>query len=69
MSEPELPKDWWSVRDVAQYLGITPGAVRTYVSRGDMPPHERQIGLTNVWKPATIRKWNKRRPRKGQSQQ
>ena len=35
MPEPdELPRDWWTVADVAQYLGINASTVRTYL---DMP--------------------------------
>jgi hypothetical protein len=34
VSEPdELPRDWWTVADVAQYLEINASTVRTYVSQ------------------------------------
>jgi Helix-turn-helix domain len=63
----ELPRDWWTVANVARYLGIRPSTVRTYVSRGDMPPRDRRMGQrVNLWKPQTIIRWNAKRPRKGE---
>jgi predicted DNA-binding transcriptional regulator AlpA len=62
----ELPRDWWTVADVARYLGVKDSTVRTYVSRGDMPPPDRRMGQrVNLWKPQTIIRWNAKRPRKG----
>ena len=65
----ELPRDWWTVADVANYLGIKDSTVRTYVSRGDMPPPDRRMGQrVNLWKPQTIIRWHAKRPRKGERQ-
>jgi hypothetical protein len=62
-----LPSDWWTVADVARYLGIKASTVRTYVSRGDMPPPDRKMGQrVNLWKPQTIIRWHAKRPRKGE---
>jgi len=71
MPAPEsLPSDWWTTNDVATYLGVRPNTVRNYVAKGLMPKPDRRMGeRANVWKPATIRKWQAKRPRKGQAQQ
>ncbi|MBO0880027.1 MAG: helix-turn-helix domain-containing protein [Mycobacterium sp.] len=58
----DLPSDWWTTQDVATYLGVTPSTVRSYATRAQIPPADRRIGREPVWKPATIRKWNERRP-------
>jgi hypothetical protein len=55
MSDPfQLPSDWWTVRDTADYLAVSEGNVRTYVSRGEIPAPDRQIGRSNLRKPRTI---------------
>jgi len=58
-----LPSDWWTTSDVATFLGITPSTVRAYAARQQMPPADRRIGREPVWRPRTIRKWHKQRPR------
>ena len=64
MSDPaELPRDWWTVRDIADYLAVSEGTVRTYLARGEMPAPERRIGRSNLWKPRTILNWHESRPR------
>lgn len=65
MAESSLPTDWWTISDVATYLGIAPSTVRSYLARSQMPEPDRHIGRTAVWKPKTIRAWNSRRPRVG----
>jgi Helix-turn-helix domain len=42
--KPSSPRDWWTIADVARYLGIKASTVRTYVSRGDMPPPDGRMG-------------------------
>lgn len=56
---------YWAVPEIAKFLRITESSVRVYVARGDMPTPDHRFGATNVWKPATIRKWHAGRPRKG----
>jgi predicted DNA-binding transcriptional regulator AlpA len=58
-----LPEDWWTTRDVAAYLGVTPSTIRAYAARGQMPPADRRIGREPVWRPATIRTWHSQRRR------
>ncbi len=60
-----LPSDWWTTRDVASFLGVTPSTIRAYVTRQQMPAADRRIGREPVWRPATIRKWHEQRPRTG----
>jgi len=62
VSEP-LPTDWWTTRDVASYLGVTPSTIRAYAARGQVPGADRRIGRETVWRPATIRKWHSQRRR------
>jgi len=38
--------------------------IRTYLVRGKMPAPDQRIGVTNLWKPETIKNWAKNRPRK-----
>jgi predicted DNA-binding transcriptional regulator AlpA len=63
VTEP-LPRDWWTTRDVASYLEVSPSTIRAYVARGQMPAADRRIGREPVWRPATIRKWQSQRPRR-----
>ena len=56
---------FWTHRDIAEFLGITESSVRVYVAQGEMPPPDERYGVTNLWKPATIREWAASRPRKG----
>jgi excisionase family DNA binding protein len=55
VTEP-LPRDWWTTRDVASYLEVSPSTIRAYVARGQMPAADRRIGREPVWRPETIRK-------------
>jgi hypothetical protein len=62
-----LPADWWTTADVAAFLGVTPSTIRAYAARHQMPEADRRIGREPVWRPATIRKWHKQRPRAAQA--
>jgi len=59
--------DWWTMDDVAAYLGIAPESARRYrsrpVARGGLPKEDRMFGRTPAWKPATITAW--KRPGRG----
>jgi len=61
--------EWWTTNDVARYLKIEANTVRTYLVRGKMPAPDQRIGVTNLWRPATIKNWAKSRPRSGKSDQ
>jgi predicted DNA-binding transcriptional regulator AlpA len=61
----DLPSDWWSTADVASYLRVSESTIRSYVAREQMPKPDRRIGSVGVWRPATIRKWDAQRPRRG----
>lgn len=60
----QLPADWWTVEDVASYLGISSSTVRAYVVRDQMPAPDRRMGRMQLWRPKTIRTWHEKRPRK-----
>jgi anti-sigma factor RsiW len=64
----QLPRDWWTTRDVASFLNVAPSTIRAYVARHQMPEADRRIGREPVWRPATIRKWHSQRPRHAQSE-
>lgn len=66
--DSDLPDDWWTTQDVATFLGVTPSTVRAYMVREQMPPPDRRIGRTMVWKPPTIRDWHAARPRRSTKQ-
>ncbi|WP_344802660.1 helix-turn-helix transcriptional regulator [Microlunatus ginsengisoli] len=60
----ELPTDWWTTEEVATFLGVSSSTIRSYLARGQMPEPDRRFGRLPAWRPATIRDWNERRPRK-----
>lgn len=53
---PDPDADYWSIEDVAAFLGVSAATVRTYRSRdrGELPPEDKKFGRSPVWKPATI---------------
>lgn len=53
----------WSTVDVANFLGVAPGTVRAYSSRGQMPQPDGKIGASPWWWASTIREWQ--RPGRG----
>ncbi|MGH3096686.1 MAG: helix-turn-helix domain-containing protein [Streptosporangiales bacterium] len=66
--ESGLPQDWWTTNDVAAYLEVTPGTVRAYLARGQMPQADRRMGQMRLWRPRTIRHWASHRPRVNRAQ-
>jgi len=62
---PDPDADWWSIEDIATYLGVAPSTVSSYRSRGQMPAAERHFARTPVWRPATITAWHAQRRGKG----
>jgi hypothetical protein len=53
---PDPKADYWTIDDVAEFWEVKPETVRTYRARkrAYMPPPDRMIGRTPVWKPRTI---------------
>jgi hypothetical protein len=47
MAEP-LPRDWWTTRDVATFLGIAPSTIRAYVARGQMPEADQRASAASL---------------------
>lgn len=64
-----LPDDWWGTEDVATYLDVSPSTIRAYIARKQMPPPDRRIGRTPLWRPATITEWHEQRPRQPRADQ
>jgi hypothetical protein len=63
MPDPDSPSaDWWTMEDIAGYLGIKLPSVRRYRSRplanGGLPPEDRKFGQSPAWKAATIIGWH-----------
>lgn len=64
---PEAPPDpgaeWWTLGDVAAYLGVKLVTVHRYRKRprekGGLPPEDYKIGRTPVYRPSTVIAWNK----------
>lgn len=65
MPQPDLDADWWTIRDVADYLGVAPGTVTSYLGRAQMPPPEQRYARTPLWRPDTIVRWHAQRPGRG----
>lgn len=59
--------DWWTMDDIAAYLGVAPATARRYRGRepehGGLPPEDRMFGRTPAWRPATVTAW--KRPGQG----
>jgi len=47
----------WDVARIADALGIEPATVRSYASRGQMPPPSGHIGRSPYWAAAVIVPW------------
>ena len=59
MSTPAT--DWWTTRDVAEYLGVKPSTIRAYKARSEMPQPDRRMGPLWLWRPSVIREWREGR--------
>jgi predicted DNA-binding transcriptional regulator AlpA len=57
-----VEEDYWTIRQVAEFLGITESSVRVYLAKGNMPAPDQKYGVTNLWKPETIKAWHESRP-------
>jgi hypothetical protein len=55
--------DWWLIDDVATHLGIKVVSAKSLRGRSRLPPGDRMLGPTPVWRPATITAW--KRPGRG----
>jgi hypothetical protein len=62
MPAPDPSADWWTMDDVAAYLGLKVESVRRYRSRalanGGLPKEDRKFGQSPAWKPETIVRWH-----------
>ena len=63
--KPDLQAEWWSAKDIADYLGLAIDTVTSYRSRGQMPSEDAVILGKRAWHPATIIEWNDKRPGRG----
>lgn len=58
MAERAFSDDWWTLDDVAEFLGVEPSTVRSYVVRGQIPEPDHRLGQRmSLWRPSTIRDW------------
>ncbi len=64
---PDPTQDYWSVSEVAAFLGIKAHSVAHYADTGLMPEPDLRVGAKRLrlWRPATIITWASKRPRKG----
>jgi len=58
-------KGLMDVAAVAERLGVTPGTVRSYVARHQMPEPYARFGRSPVWREADIEAWIASRPGQG----
>lgn len=61
VADPDLNAEWWTVHEVAAYLGVARNTVHAYRARNQMPAPEQQYGKTWLWRPATITAWHANR--------
>lgn len=52
----KLPPEFWDTDQTAEYLGITPAALRQRIWRGTAPP-KAKIGGRWYWRKADIDAW------------
>lgn len=64
-STPDPNAEWWTTSEVAAYLGVQVATVTNYRKRDQMPPPEKTIGRTHVWRPRQVIEWHSKRPRPG----
>lgn len=62
-----MTQEQWSLKEVADFLGVEPSTVRAYNARSEMPPPDGRIGHSPWWWSSTIEGWerprrNSRRP-------
>lgn len=67
---PNLHADWWTLSDIAEYLGVEVKTVRTWLNKrlpkgNPFPEPDHRFGTERVWRPATIVAWNAERPGRG----
>lgn len=58
VADPDLTAEWWTVHEVAAYLGVARNTVHAYRSRSQMPEPDQRYGKTDMWRPATITAWH-----------
>src|SRR5690349_20098930 len=66
----DLPEDWWTTEDVLAFLRSAGAPISrvtwaAYVSRGQAPAADRMFGRSPAWRPAAVRQWQAKRPRRG----
>ncbi len=57
--------EWWTIADVAEFLGVRDTTVSTYYLRGQMPQPDNRFARSPVWRPSTVVEWNRQRPGRG----
>lgn len=68
-SRPDPEADYWTIAEVAAYLGVQESTVIVYRNRGKkgdpngLPKEDRVFGASPVYRPATIIGW--KRPGRG----
>ena len=52
----------WSVREVAEFLGVSVKTVWRWHLAGKLPKGRKMVGRTVRWDPEAIRRWWERQP-------
>lgn len=65
MPDPDPSAEWWTIQEVAAFIGVVPGTVSAYLHEGRMPDPERRVGQSPIWRPAAIVEWQSTRPGRG----
>jgi hypothetical protein len=64
-AKPDPSAEWWTISEVAAYLGLRVATVSSYRIRGQMPEPDVTLGRTHAWRPSKIIAWHEKRPRPG----
>jgi GntR family transcriptional regulator len=63
MPTPNPDAEWWTAKDIADFLGVDVKSVSAMRIREQMPPQDSEVLGRRVWRPATIVEWHAQRPK------
>lgn len=61
MADLEPIEGLWTIRDVADHTGLKASSVRAYISMGEIPQPDFNLGYKPLWRQETILRWHANR--------
>lgn len=53
----ERIEDMWTIADVADYTGLARSSVRAYITMGDIPQPDINLGYKPLWRQDAVVEW------------